>query len=316
MVVRQLTPSPVLGVERYSNLEQFRPNDVIGGGVSKPLDPKNATAVRAVLPFPDSLLVLQRSFARRLETDLGAHHGLGMMIPLSFRATINGRIFDDSMIVLTRGKTPSTAVEDHPNTYLMLRFNSDMRNRGWADFKEGIVSVSTTPNQMERIRRVILEMFEFAAHVNSLDNVREQMHETLIAALDTVLQGVPASHPRRLQKYRRLVDDLDELTRSNPIDPLSSERVAGELQVSLRTLHTAVRAVHGMTFHQYVTSKRLWLVHRKLKTGAAGLSVRAAALANGFWHMSEFSRTYKVYMGELPSETLARAQKTLRFHAR
>jgi AraC family ethanolamine operon transcriptional activator len=71
----------------------INPNEVIGGGT------------------PDSLLVLQRSLARRFEIDMGTDHGLGMVIPLSFEATINGRVFDNSMITLTRGKTPSVAVE-------------------------------------------------------------------------------------------------------------------------------------------------------------------------------------------------------------
>ena len=163
MAVCNLTQSPVLGVERFGSFEEFHPNEVIGGGVSIPLDSGNATAARAVLPFPDSLLVLQRSFARRLETDLGVEHGLGLVIPLSFEATIDGRTVDNSTITVTRGKTPSRAVEEHPNTYLMVRFNSDMRARGWANFDKGIALLPASVDLLDRLRATILEMFSVAS---------------------------------------------------------------------------------------------------------------------------------------------------------
>jgi AraC family ethanolamine operon transcriptional activator len=36
--------------------------------------------------------------------------------------------------------------------------------------------------------------------------------------------------------------------------------------------------------------------------------VKAVALANGFWHMGEFSKLYKATFGEMPSGTLAQAR--------
>jgi AraC family ethanolamine operon transcriptional activator len=44
-------------------------------------------------------------------------------------------------------------------------------------------------------------------------------------------------------------------------------------------------------------------------TGGAGMSVKAAALSNGFWHMGDFSRGYKMAFGETPSETLTRDRR-------
>ena len=37
-------------------------------------------------------------------------------------------------------------------------------------------------------------------------------------------------------------------------------------------------------------------------------SVKAAALAFGFWHLSDFSHNYSQQFGESPSVTLARAR--------
>jgi AraC-like DNA-binding protein len=310
MVVRRLSPSPVLGIERFANAEEFRPNEVIGGGVSVPLDPKNASAARAILSLPNSLLVLQRSFARRLETNLGSDYGLGMLIPLSFEATINGQQINNSTIIATRGRTPTTAIEYHPNTYLMLRLNSDMRNRGWANFDAGIVPINTTLERIRRLGAIIWEMFEFAAKAHNLDDAREHMNETLLTALDSVLSfdQTKPSLPRSFRKYRRLVDNLDEIARLNPTNALYGDKMAHDLQVSLRTLQSAIRVVHGMSLNRYLVSKRLWSVRRVLKRGSRSMSVKATALANGFWHLGEFSHVYKVQFGELPSDTLARAR--------
>jgi AraC family ethanolamine operon transcriptional activator len=54
--------------------------------------------------------------------------------------------------------------------------------------------------------------------------------------------------------------------------------------------------------------KRLWSTRVQLMAGSSGLTVKAAALANGFWHMGEFSNVYKATFGEMPSETLARSR--------
>jgi AraC-like DNA-binding protein len=62
-----------------------------------------------------------------------------------------------------------------------------------------------------------------------------------------------------------------------------------------------------MSLHRYLRLRRLWLVRRQLLAGAD--SVKACALAFGFWHMGDFSHSYRVQFGETPSQTMARARK-------
>jgi len=64
-----------------------------------------------------------------------------------------------------------------------------------------------------------------------------------------------------------------------------------------------------MSLHQHLRLKKLWGVRSQLLTGNQLLTVKAAALANGFWHMGEFSQLYKATFGEIPSETLLRARR-------
>jgi AraC family ethanolamine operon transcriptional activator len=62
-----------------------------------------------------------------------------------------------------------------------------------------------------------------------------------------------------------------------------------------------------MSPHRYSRVLRLWSVRRQLRTGPARRSVKACAIAHGFWHLSEFAASYRAAFGELPSETLYRS---------
>ncbi|WP_349643093.1 helix-turn-helix domain-containing protein [Bradyrhizobium japonicum] len=77
----------------------------------------------------------------------------------------------------------------------------------------------------------------------------------------------------------------------------------------MRTLETATRAVHGVSQHHCLRLKRLWSTRIQLMTASAGVSVKAAALGNGFWQMGDFARGYKMTFGEAPSETPARGRR-------
>ncbi|MES1149035.1 MAG: helix-turn-helix domain-containing protein [Bradyrhizobium guangdongense] len=313
MPVRWLKPSRILSIEHFTDFEEFRPNDVLGGGTSTPLDERHFSFSRAILPLQDGLFVMQRSFARRLDADMGAAHGIGLVIPIALHVTINGCEVDNSMIGAMRGKVPTQASEQHPNTYLMLRFNSDMRHRGWADFDMGLAFYRMKAAQMQRLRSAFLDMFCAAS---SCDDARQfealnrPIQETLLGGLDIVLvpDSVRRARPGSFDKHRKLVARLDEQVDLLGSTPLYSDDLATALDVSVRTLQSATQAVHGLSLHNYLRLKRLWATRKLLLTAKAGLSVKAAALANGFWHMGDFSKGYKAMFGEMPSETLIRSR--------
>jgi AraC family ethanolamine operon transcriptional activator len=314
MPVRNLRKSRVLALERFASFEEFRPSDVIGGGTSIPLHRKDFSATRATLALPASRLVLQRSFARRLEADMGAP-GAALIVPMSSDAfaEINGRQITASTVALFREAVPARTLEPHANIYVMLRFQSEMQNRGWVDFQKGFELFSISSDEMRRIQFVLNGIF---IHASDCTDARqfsvsgEAMQENLLSALDDVLISAEAIRPNpgSFERHRKLVARIDDLAHENPGTPLSTESLARSLGVSVRTLQTAVQAVHGMALHRYVRLKRLWLVRYQLNRGLPGQSVKAAALAYGFWHMGEFSRLYQTIFGERPSETLKRCR--------
>lgn len=312
MPVRWLPPSKTLAVEVFRDPEAYRAHEVLGGGISKSLQPSDFSAYRAVLPLRDGIFVLQRSFARRLEADLGADQGVGLFIPIAFHCSINGREVDSSTLGIIRGKVPVEVLERHPNTYLMLRFNSDMRHRGWPE-AEGLSYASLPDGVLGALRASILDMFCLASassDIQQFEALNRPHLESVIGALDSVL--VPEdrlrAHPRSHGRYRDLIGAVDELVATAGGQAVNSEGLARALGVSVRTLHTAAYAVHGMSLHRYVRSRAMWSVRRQLQNGYPGLTVKSAALAHGFWHLGEFSRAYRDLFGELPSETLARGR--------
>ncbi|MDE5443968.1 helix-turn-helix domain-containing protein [Bradyrhizobium sp. CSA207] len=322
MPLHRLKPSRVLGIERFSDFGQFRANEVLGLGTSTPLRPRDFCLSRAILPLQDGLFVLQRAFARRLDVDVGTDHGVGLVVPFCFHSISNGREIDNSTVGVVRGKVPIKSVEEHPNTYLMMRFNSDMRHRGWADYDSGLGFFRPHDETMARLRATILNMFCLAAEGNDprqFEALNRPIQETLLACLDATLVPADTLAARRgsFDKHRRLIARLDEVVALFGSKPLYSDDLASALGISVRTLQTAARAVHGVSLHHYLRLKRLWSVRTQLMTGGSGLTIKAAALANGFWHMGEFSKVYKTMFGEMPSETLANARyfadATLRF---
>jgi AraC family ethanolamine operon transcriptional activator len=220
------------------------------------------------------------------------------------------------MIAVMRGKAPVKAIEHHPNTYLMLRFNSDMRHRGWADFDTGLAYVRTQDDPMTRLRAAIVEMFSLASACNDprqFEALYRPIQETLLAGLDATLlpAGARSARPGSFDKHRKLIAHLDDVVALFGSKPLYSDDLAAALGVSVRTLQVATHAVHGVSLHHYLRLKRLWAVRVQLMTGGDGLTVKAAALGNGFWHLGDFSRSYRLAFGEAPSETLARGRRPL-----
>ena len=318
MPVDRLKPSRVLKIERFSDFSEFRANEVLGLGTSTPLRPREFSLSRAILPLQNGLFVLQRAFARRYEAEIGTDTGIGLVVPLSFHAITNGGEVDSSTIAVMRGKAPVDSMEQQPNTYVMLRFNSDMRHRGWADFNSGLAYVRTQDDPMARLRAIFLEMFSLASACGAprqFEALNRPIQETLLAGLDAVLVPAEArtARPGSFDRHRKLIAQLDEVVELFGSKPLYSDDLAAALGVSARTLQVATQAVHGVSLHHYLRLKRLWAVRIQLMTGGDGLTVKAAALGNGFWHLGDFSRGYKQAFGEAPSETLARGRRPLHF---
>jgi len=110
-------------------------------------------------------------------------------------------------------------------------------------------------------------------------------------------------------QYQKIVDRVLEIAgRSTEIRIGDICRTLG---INARTLLRAFRAVHGMTPHRYLFSRRLH-VARELLSSAGGrpATVTEVATGLGFVELGRFAMAYRSAFGELPSETLRRSARS------
>lgn len=88
-------------------------------------------------------------------------------------------------------------------------------------------------------------------------------------------------------------------------EPITIEEIAKKFKLSERTLRNYFKEELNTSPKQYLTALRLTKIRDELKVlrMEKGL-VEKTARRFGFHHMGQFSKTYKDFFGELPSETL------------
>lgn len=313
MLFRNLRASAALSLEGYADIDHFHESERYAQAESIPLRPKEFSVLRASLTLPSGTLSLVRTFPRLINGyDLSGR--LVIVVPMDgvTSTRINGAAVGQSLIVL-RGSPNCTVLEPQGRLIAILSIRAEALDRTWLDFGNGYLLLRVPVNALARLQMLIRSTLEGAATQGVAmlaADVPGRLEETLFAAFDEVMcLGAihDSSGQASLARYKTIIDRVDDLLGLNPTD-VTNEKLAGAIGVSLRTLQTATQSVCGSGLHRYSRLKRLWSVRRQLRSGAAGLTVKASALAHGFWHMSEFSKAYHVAFGELPSSTLVHAR--------
>ncbi|MGI9516419.1 MAG: helix-turn-helix transcriptional regulator, partial [Pirellulaceae bacterium] len=86
-----------------------------------------------------------------------------------------------------------------------------------------------------------------------------------------------------------------------PDEVYTAGQIAGELDITRRTLERKFQRHLGVSPYQYLLTRRLHLARRILKTGQT--SVLTACTRTGFANTSRFAMLYSRQFGELPSQT-------------
>ncbi|MGH6777159.1 MAG: helix-turn-helix domain-containing protein [Bradyrhizobium sp.] len=226
-------------------------------------------------------------------------------VPLRF----NGAERDHAAIVIGGGGAAYNIVEPAERQYSSIIFTPEIADRGWPEARSLFKVFETSVEAHHWLRALVRHVLCLSPIFGAVEAVQvsSAIKETLLAGVDAAFaQVVPARWATRANSvaqfkiFRRIQAVLsDDIGR-----PIYSEELAREVGVSVRTLHDAVNRYRGMSLHRYLRLRRLWLVRQRL-LGEAD-SVKACALACGFWHLGDFARSYRLQFGETPSETLAR----------
>jgi AraC family transcriptional regulator, ethanolamine operon transcriptional activator len=309
----QLLGSRFLTVNRSPDFDHFKSIERLGEHRSIPLHWRNFAACFATVALKSCSIFLQRTFPRILQarySSLGAIVGYGMDDDVS--AILDGTEVRPPSILLVKGEAACEFVEPRANLIAFVKFDA-IENRGWPGEAGKATMIAARLAELAALRSVTRDILLLAS--NSADllqqpQVIDQLEESLLNAVDHALAlPSPLGDGGRigLRQYLELVRKLDECLEGNTAKVLHSADLAREFGVSVRTLNNAVVAIRGLSMHRYTRLRRLWNVRLQLVHGATPESLKAIALANGFWHMGEFRTLYRDQFGETPQQTLEAA---------
>jgi AraC-like DNA-binding protein len=311
-----LASSSVLKVFEYSDVDEFR--SPLNSSLIQviPTRAGRIAAMQAVLALPNSEIYLLRTFPRIVDLQIPANRTLVLFSMVGTSDTvINGQLLDHPSLILGRGPTDYRMIEGVQTCVAGIRFDSAMLDRGWPQTGQMIVVFRIMEPVLIELQLLIREMLAAASSSPSqwsTDSARRAAQETVLAALDKAFLGTSLRDLERARSFQNslhIVKQIEARLSANLAEAIYSDELASELRISVRTMHTAMLKIRGMSLHRYLRLRRLWAVRRQLLVGDKTLQIKACALSNGFWHMGEFAALYAAQFGETPSTTLARSQQ-------
>lgn len=106
----------------------------------------------------------------------------------------------------------------------------------------------------------------------------------------------------------QVAEDMERWICGHLAEQITLERMSSVAGVSGRWLQKSMLQRWGQTPLELVASRRLTAVRARLMSAPHGAAVTRIAMECGFSHLGRFSALYRSTFGELPSETLARAE--------
>lgn len=315
MLFHQFRDSGALDLERYSDFDQFRRSETYAGAESTPLRFQDTAVIRASLALASVTLSLVKTFPRIIKGyDLGGRRLIVLPMNEVSSTRLNGKLIGQSLILIN-GKTDCTVAEPEGRLVAIVSFRGKDTDPSLFDFDSGHAFSLLQPGHLVQLQSVVHGILLAASTEPAMfkrPEVRIGLEETLVSLLGEALSFAKVGRCGRNEKshYLAIARQLDQKIIMSPLDTANA-RLASEIGVSERALQNASQSVYGMAVHRYSRLRRLWSVRRQLRCGAPGLTVKASALAHGFWHQSQFSLAYKAHFGELPSDTLRFARREI-----
>lgn len=302
-------PVPALKIFRFSDVDEFR-SSIHGLNVEFTPFVRKIAAEQMILRLPGCDVNVTRAFPRVVDAQLVADcTAVGFaMDDLEIPIRFNGAQRDRAVIVIGSGGAAYNTIEEVERQIASVVFRPEVKDRGWPETNSSFKIFETSVSALQQLRKVVWEVVAAASDPVGTAEVALKgaaMKESLFGAVDAAFANLVAARwtlrPNDARQFK-MFQDIRALLSDDLSQPIYSEEIARKLGLSVRTMHDVVRRYRGMSLHRYLRLRRLWLVRQRLLAGAD--SVKAVALAFGFWHLSDFSRSYRDQFGEAPSQTL------------
>jgi AraC-like DNA-binding protein len=308
-------PSLTPKIFRFSDIDQFR-SSVRGLDVDFTPLVRKISAEQIVLNLEGCDVNFTKSFPRIIDARVADNCTVvGFTMDDGVPIRFNGVERDRSVVVIGSNGAAYSAVERTERRYASIAFRPSVENRGWPQATVNFNMYETSPIAQQRLRELVVHVLSATERFDNFVDAREAsaaIKESLLAAVDAVFADVVptkwATHANSTRQFR-IFQDIRAVLAGSLGTPIYSEELAQQVGISVRSMHDAILRYRGMSLHRYLRLRRLWLVRKRLLEGAVE-SVKAAALAFGFWHLGDFSASYRLQFGEAPSETLARSRRS------
>ncbi len=268
---------------------------------------------QSILNLADFDIVVVHSFPRIADTELAADcTAICITMDDDDLVRFNGVDVDRAMIGIGHGGDHFSIFERTGGRLGAINFTPEIHDRGWPEPSRHFSMFLTAIPALQKLRLVVSEILKLASVTSDAFAVPATvagMKESLLSAIDQAFESGNIPKPARsLHSVRAftVLQKIEAVFAEDLKKPIYSNELATVVGVSIRTLHDVIMQFRGMSLHRYLRLKRLWLVRRRLLAGE--ISVKACALEYGFWHLSDFSISYRAHFGETPSETLAKAR--------
>jgi len=192
--------------------------------------------------------------------------------------------------------------------YLWHTEHADIEH--WLSDGPAVANDASLAASLSQRLRLLLECTDGQSHAMNAQAIRHRLQQSVMELLGSnIVDHLYAARSDRnetahVDVVRRARDHL----RAHRDDPPSIGQLCMALGVSRRWLQLSFNEVLQISPHAYLRAMRLGGARRMLAKGAAGMQVKDAVEAFGFWHLSRFSHDYRGLFGELPSETLRHAR--------
>jgi AraC-like DNA-binding protein len=285
-------PSLAPQIFRYSDVDEFR-NAVRNLNMDFTPLVRTIAAEQIILNLLGCSINLARSFPRITDGQFAPDcTAVGFTMDEGMPIRFNGVDEIPSAIVIGSNGAAYTTVEPVGREYASIVFTPEVADRGWPKAGPNFRIFETSPSAYGRLRTLVREIMSVSVPASDAEQVGAAIRESLLAAIDAAFADVvPSKWATRANAIRqfRIYQDMRSILATSIGHPIYSSDLAKQLGVSVRSIHDAVLQISGMSLHRYLRLRRLWLVRQQLRAGTQ--SVKAAALAYGFWHFGDFSQS-------------------------
>jgi AraC family ethanolamine operon transcriptional activator len=235
--------------------------------------------------------------------------GIAWAMRASTGLKLNGVELDRPALMTHGLEAPHRIAQPDHLTIGAVFLSAATEDRGWPGRGKSASIEFIRPDALHSLQSTVSCIVRLASRDPSRfarEGVAVGMQQSLLGGIDHAFATAPGVEPASLAigNYVRVCRRAHEFIGSQGGGVPTNVEVAAAAGATVRTLHNAMIAVHGMSLQKLMVLSRLWAVRGALLRAGPDDLVKTIAFDHGFWHLGRFSQTYRAFFGEAPSDTL------------